>query len=185
MVTGGTDRKIMIWDVETGNRLRSMSAISTVNSLNINESGMLLVSGHTDSNIRLWDLRKGSLIKAEKVHTGAITCVSFLPSGIEILTNGLDNKIHVIQTDTLKLKHTLTDPEYRTRSALCTAAIRPDGRYVMSGSSDGRVFVWNVATQLTSDVLRGHTSPVIGTAWSPSGKHVATCDQSGWIVIWK
>ena len=185
LVTGGSDRKLMIWDVKSGNRLRSVSAVSTINSLDINESGSLVVTGHTDSKVRVWNLSNGSLVRAEKIHTGPITSALFLKSGDQVITNGLDNKIHIMETESLKIVKTITDPEYRTKSSLCQAAIRRDGMYVMSGSSDGRVFVWDVVNEITNSVLRAHTSPVIATTWSPNGAYVATSDQSGWVVLWK
>ncbi len=37
------------------------------------------------------------------------------------------------------------------------------------------------APQLT---YKGHTGPVIGVAWSPGGKHLASCGNDGTVQVW-
>ena len=82
------------------------------------------------------------------------------------------------------MKHTLTNREYRPRTSLARSSLSPNAAFALAGSVDGSIYIWEVESQRTNSVLRTHTSPVIGTCWSPNGKHVASCDQSGWVVIW-
>ena len=58
---------------------------------------------------------------------------------------------------------------------VCAVAVTPDGRYVVSGSADHTLRVWDLATGETKTTLQGHTSsvsawqspPMVAT-WSPA-----------------
>jgi RNA polymerase sigma factor (sigma-70 family) len=50
----------------------------------------------------------------------------------------------------------------------------PDGRWAASGGAEGMAFVWDAATGQMLRRLEGHESPIIGIAFSPDGRMVAT-----------
>lgn len=106
VVTGGTDRKMMLWDVESGNRLRNISAGSTVNGLQVSPEGALVVTAHQDSKVRLWDLRQGTLVCAAQVHSAPVTSAKFSMDSSLVLTNSLDNKLQVLDVKMLKVRAT-------------------------------------------------------------------------------
>mmetsp|Transcript_35853 Transcript_35853/g.44485 ORF Transcript_35853/g.44485 Transcript_35853/m.44485 type:complete len:327 (+) Transcript_35853:920-1900(+) len=187
VATGSTDRKVMIWDLESGHRLRSLSCGSTCNSLDINEDGTLLVTGHQDNRIRLWDLRANvQQIKVVQVHTGQVTSTSFSSDGHSILTNSMDNSLCVFNDiNTMVASHYLKHNEFRTRSVWSRSCFSPTAKYAAAGSIDGAVYIWDVMAEKVEKVLRSHTSTVTGMAWSKPGNRLATCDQTGFVVMWK
>ena len=53
-----------------------------------------------------------------------------------------------------------------------------------TGSQDGTVKVWNVATAQTLHTLTGHKKPVRGVTWSPDGKVLASGSDDHSIKLW-
>jgi WD40 repeat protein len=66
---------------------------------------------------------------------------------------------------------------------LSTVAFSPNGKYVVSGSYDKTVRVWDVATG--NEVTRmTHDGPVGSAAFSPDGKYVVSSSRDKIIRVW-
>ena len=63
-------------------------------------------------------------------------------------------------------------------------AFSPDGRRLASGSLEGTVKVWDVATGQLLRTLTGHTSGVTSVAFSPDGRRLASSSLGGVIKVW-
>jgi WD40 repeat protein len=62
-------------------------------------------------------------------------------------------------------------------------AFSPDSALLATGSTDGTVGVWKVATGETHP-LNGHKERVQAVAFSPNGKVLATADAAGAVKLW-
>jgi WD40 repeat protein len=63
-------------------------------------------------------------------------------------------------------------------------AISPDGRYALSGGSDGTCVLWEVATGREVRRFSGHNGPVDGIAFSPDGRQALTARYGGTVQLW-
>lgn len=62
----------------------------------------------------------------------------------------------------------------------------PDGRWVVTGSDDGTVQVWDAAGgERLFLTLSGHTDDVFGATWSPDGTRVVTVGGDGTAPVWQ
>src|SRR5271166_4091467 len=69
-------------------------------------------------------------------------------------------------------------------SSVNAVAVTPDGRYVVSGSDDGKLRVWDLATGETKTTLQGHTSWVTAMAVTPDGRQVVSGSEDKTLRVW-
>jgi WD40 repeat protein len=63
-------------------------------------------------------------------------------------------------------------------------AFSPDGTLLASGSADGAIKLWAVATGQLLQTLTYHTSSVNSMAFSPDGTYLASGSGDKTVVLW-
>jgi len=63
-------------------------------------------------------------------------------------------------------------------------AYSPDGRYIVSGSEDTAIKVWDATTYKEVATLTGHYSTVYSVAYSPDGKYIVSGSEDKTIKVW-
>lgn len=138
LASSGEDRKIKLWDLDTG---RLLLTLSTPNSkaqiLVFNPAGKLLASGSTDNIIQLWDLESGKLRQTLSQPTG-IQLLIFSPDG-KVLASGSKNNTVIWNTQTGELLRTLSGHKQEVLSL----AFSPDSKMLASGGKDNQVILWD------------------------------------------
>lgn len=56
-------------------------------------AGTCVATGGSDGALKLWDLRSGRLIQYYEAHSGAVTDLSFHPSGNFLLSASMDTSL--------------------------------------------------------------------------------------------
>ena len=72
------------------------------------------------------------------------------------------------------------------RSSLCPLISLREGACFVSGSEDGDVYVFDLMSNKKSCVnrLQGHSGPVLDVSWCYDESLLATCDESGVVIVW-
>merc|ERR1711971_1334094 len=99
----------------------------------------------------------------------------------QILTNGTDSCLRLIDIRAVKTLQTFKHPDFKTSHSWSAAALSPDGLYAGACSSSTRhVFVWQVGTGEVKANLEGHKTGACGFAWcnaGSTGQQVASTDR--------
>ena len=73
---------------------------------------------------------------------------------------------------------------FRAPSRARRVAFSPDGKFLISGNTDGTLTVWDATTGTEVRTLRGHEKGVGSLALSPDGIRIASGSGDGTIKIW-
>jgi WD40 repeat protein len=69
-------------------------------------------------------------------------------------------------------------------SPVDAVAVTPDSRHVISGSRDGTLRVWDLATGETKTTLQGHNDRVNTVAITPDGRYVVSGSDDSTLRVW-
>lgn len=61
---------------------------------------------------------------------------------------------------------------------------QPEGRYLVSGSTDNTLWIWDVRSGNPLYHLTEHTNYAHGVAWSPARNYIASASCDGKVIIW-
>jgi ribosome assembly protein 4 len=60
-----------------------------------------------------------------------------------------------------------------------------DSKWIVSGSKDATIKIWNVKNKKLAYDLPGHADEVFGVDWSPNGVQMASGGKDKMVRIWK
>lgn len=187
VVSGSHDRTIKVWNLDRGYCTSTIFCFSHCNDLALNPESTVIVSGHADNSIRLWDLRSGEAAHSlTTAHSRPITGVAYSPDSRFIATLSRDNAIKIFDHRNLETTMTLRDMGFHVGLNWTNISWSYDSSYVVAGSAEGNVWVWNLPGKKVARKLSGpHQKTVSATAWSPTGSQIASCDRDGTLVLWE
>lgn len=166
---GLEDGQIQIWDVPTGEMLRSHIAHQqAITALAYSPDGNSIASSSWDASIRLWP----ELLTTPTVlsHTGSLVeALIYSPDGKFLISGSRDRSLQVWRLSDCTLVQTLAGHEVD----LTAIAVSPDGQYLASADASGQVNIWLLSTQERLRTLTGHQGSVSAIAFTsiPGNNH--------------
>ncbi|KAJ8919844.1 hypothetical protein NQ315_006373 [Exocentrus adspersus] len=88
ILTGGSDRKVVYWEVLDGSLVRELegSPSGSINSVDISSNGEQFVSGGNDQLVKLWKYQEGITTHIGVGHAAIVTCARFSANSKYIVT---------------------------------------------------------------------------------------------------
>lgn len=171
----GLFRGVKVWKVPTGQEVYSLA--ENVWWLAFSPDGKWLATcSYEEKTVKLWDAATGQL-----THTFAAdapTFITFSPQGI-LLINENYARLRLLNINTGENVYTLEEPDFRGPSVF-----NPEGNLLATGSSDGTIKLWDVATGQKVRVLLGHSAGLMALAFSPDGRFLASSAKDHTLRFW-
>ena len=174
LVSGGADKKLVIWNLSPDWKLeRTIGAsvgesalIGRVNALAFSADGKMLVSGSGDPSrsgeLKIWDPVTGQLIREVKnAHSDTVLGVDFSNDGKLVAAGAADKFVKVFTVADGKLVKSF---EGHTHQVL-GVSWRRDGRTLVSAGADNAVKVWNLETGEVKKTVQGFTKEATSIAF--------------------
>jgi len=159
LASGGVDRLVRLWDIETGRLLRSLRGhTADIRSVVFTPDGQTLATASEDRTIRLWNPNTGEskkLLFTRYDHN--VVSLSLSPDGLMLArgSHNKDIKIWEVTTGT-ELMTLLGKDQYDHHWSVCVA-FSPDGMHLASGTDIGKIKLWEVLPSGEEKVLHnGH-----------------------------
>jgi WD40 repeat protein/transcriptional regulator with XRE-family HTH domain len=186
LLTTGENHTATLWDIETGQVVKSFEHNETMWGSAFQPGGDLIAMVGYDGRIILWNptLDEVSYINASDTF---LRDVIFSADGNQILIGGDDALITLWDVETRSLIRTF---EGHTRVVL-RLDLNSDGTRFISGSNDNTARIWDIATGETLMVLEmpgdeklSDERGVFGVQFLPDNRRVVTGDLGGFLYLW-
>nr|POF07032.1 putative e3 ubiquitin ligase complex scf subunit sconb [Quercus suber] len=161
LISGSYDTTIKVWDVNTGDELRTLKGhTSGIRCLQFDDTK--LMTGSLDHTLRLWNWRTGQCLRTFHAHTDGILSLHF--SGRYVASGSMDKTIRVWDSES-KQTFLLRGHTDWVNSVKVDAA----SRTLFSASDDLSVRLWDLDTRECIRVFDGHVGQVQQVVPMPVG----------------
>ena len=192
IVSGSDDNTLILWKYTTDEKICLKGHDDRVYCVSLSPDERIIASGSNDRTIRFWDSETGKELKDMRIMPGngighkaqirAIdwSCLEDFP----VLASGSnDKKIICWKQDSnkkWKQEKVLTGHD----DFVYCLSWKPNSVYIVSGSTDCTLWIWNAETGEKIHHMTAHTNYAHGVDWSPSGDFIASASCDGSIIIW-
>ena len=131
------------------------------------------------ASLLIYETRTGNLLKSIKIHPR---------NGEKVRFDATGNYLYFMDYNSLCRMDTETFSKIEVfdghSSTIIEYAFSPDRRYVVTGSHDKTVRVWDIATRKTLHICKGHTWGVSSVHIQPDGRTILSSSYDGTVRQW-
>lgn len=159
------DKKAKVWKVASDAPVRNFQHPNLVDAIAYNKDGSLLATGGHDGSIRIFDTVKGNQVREIKAHVqpqpSPVYAVVWSADGKQIASGSMDRSAKLWDASNGNMIREFKGHDIKTspkghREAVFSVALSPDGKSMVTTSSDRGIKVWNTAD---GNVLREFVNP--------------------------
>ena len=190
-VSGGYDRKVVVWGLPAEKILHTMTAGGPVRSLAAAPDGKKVASAGDDAAVQLWDVAAG---KPGPKLTGAadwLLSVAFSPDGKTVAAGSVNGHWYSWDLatgqrahDTATVVPAMPNKPPPTPTPVTALAFAADGKTLAAGGADGQVYLFSLPDGKFLRTLTGHTSAVTAVAFHPTGALLVSASKDRTLRLW-
>ena len=180
-LSGSDDKTLKLWDVATGQCLRTFEAhTNSVHSVCLSSNGRIALSGSRDNTLKQWAVATGRCLRTLEGHTQGVLSVCLSADGRFALSGSRDNTMKLWHVSTGKCLQTFKEHTNWVNSVRLSS----DGRYALSGSSDRTLKLWDLSKARCLRTFEGHTEMVGSVYLSPDDQHALSGSNDNTLKLW-
>uniref|UniRef100_A0A2R9A5C7 Platelet-activating factor acetylhydrolase IB subunit alpha n=1 Tax=Pan paniscus TaxID=9597 RepID=A0A2R9A5C7_PANPA len=195
------DMTIKLWDFQGFECIRTMHGHDhNVSSVAIMPNGDHIVSASRDKTIKMWEVQTGYCVKTFTGHREWVRMVRPNQDGTLIASCSNDQTVRVWVVATKECKAELREHEhvveciswapessYSSISEATGSETKKSGKpgpFLLSGSRDKTIKMWDVSTGMCLMTLVGHDNWVRGVLFHSGGKFILSCADDKTLRVW-
>ncbi len=179
MVVFAQDRSIGLWDVRTGQKLRSFDGhAQQVQALDVSRDGRCLVSSSRDGTLRVWNIADGRCLRI--ISDAGGDDIAIAPDGTTLLSASLDRRLRWWNLQNGTLLRTFPPAS----SGLSDVEFSSDGRTALAANSLGVCMQWDLPTGNQLHSLQADHCRISCIAFLPTGKQALSVGRDSCTRLW-
>ena len=162
---------------------------SALYSIAISPDGKHFVTASADCTVRIWDIETGKVLSVYE-HDDRVTSAVYSPDGKMIVTGSWDGSVRCWAADGTRELKRLCLPQSNSPMYSCidddvrSVSINHDGTRIICGTSDNKIYMWDVDTGNLINTFSGHHGWVNSVCFSPSGDYMLSASNDKTVRLW-
>src|SRR3989339_487304 len=173
---------IKVWETNTGKLLQSLAGGMHNTYIKFSSDSKYLISAGEDTSSKLWDISTGKLLQEFENYTSGSIDIS--PDG-KFLAVAVLKSIHLwdINKNKLLRKFEIIDKVVSSFLSYNFVLFHPNGKYIISGDSEGTIRFWNINTGKSSINEINNLKQISSLSFSLDGSYFLTAGNE--VRIWE
>ncbi len=179
-IGGFQDFSTTIIDLENGNIIKKLIGHTrSISAVKFSPDGNFLITASHDKTLKVWETTNWKCLHTLEGHEAIILSIEFSDNGEFLYSGGWD--FYIIEWDFQKLAQTRKiEAGWDTK----ILKITKDCRYLVIGSGDKLIRIFNLKKNITETILQGHTDFVSALEFAENETLLFSGGWDGKIIVW-
>lgn len=182
LISVGVDGTLKVYDIEQKKQIRSVILSCTPLSCCVVIEDSLIAVGAWDNEIYLYNVEYGCVVDSFRAHDDSVTCLLWLEKERFLISGGCDGVVRVwgsVGKLGQALRGLRAEFDHDVKVTCLNYRRRGHEIDIITGTSDGEVFIWNYTTKRLSNKISIFSSSISGLCFALSDDRLVTSSSDG------